>query len=206
MEKRLYRSRTDRMISGVCGGIAEYFAIDPTIVRLATAALLLVTSGAVILVYIVMAIVVPETPAEGESDSPRAMTTEEISASAQGFGRDIQVAANKAVGGAAGAAGAAGVVSGDVPADATSPAGGVEEHMPPEAQPAPAPPAAPASDHRSGGTGAVLVGVLLIAFGLLVFVQRTLGFDLLSMSWRLFVPGVIILLGVLILIRAMRKA
>jgi hypothetical protein len=50
------------------------------------------------------------------------------------------------------------------------------------------------------------VGVLLIAFGLLVFVQRTLGFDLLSMSWRLFVPGVIILLGVLILIRAMRKA
>jgi len=198
MEKRLYRSRTDRMISGVCGGIAEYFAIDPTIVRLATAALLLVTSGAVILVYIVMAIVVPETPAEGEPDSPRAMTSAEISASAQGFGRDIQVAANKAVGGAAGAA------SGAVPADPERPAGGAE-HTAPEAQPAPAPAAAPASGHRSGGRGAVLVGVLLIAFGLLVFVQRTLGFDLLSMSWRLFVPGVIILLGVLILIRAMRK-
>ena len=35
MERRLYRSRTEKMIAGVCGGIAEYFNIDPTIVRLA---------------------------------------------------------------------------------------------------------------------------------------------------------------------------
>ena len=34
MNKRLYRSKTDSKISGVCGGIAEYFAVDPTIVRL----------------------------------------------------------------------------------------------------------------------------------------------------------------------------
>lgn len=34
MKKRLYKSRTDKKIDGVCGGIAEYFEIDPTIVRL----------------------------------------------------------------------------------------------------------------------------------------------------------------------------
>ena len=212
MDKRLYRSRTDRMISGVCGGIAEYFAIDPTIVRLATVALLLVTSGAVFLIYIVMAIVVPEMPAQGEPDSPRAMTTEEISAGAQGFARDIQTAAHKAVGGAAGAGGTA---SGAVPADApveTPPVEGAEPPQPAtppadgaEQQSQAAPAASAASEHRSGGTGAMLIGVLLIAFGLLVFVQRTVGLDLLSMGWRLFVPGVIILLGVLILIRALRK-
>ncbi len=34
MQKRLYRSRTEKMIAGVCGGLAEYFDIDPTIIRI----------------------------------------------------------------------------------------------------------------------------------------------------------------------------
>lgn len=58
MEKRLYRSRNDRMIWGVCGGLAHYFAIDPTIVRIIFV-LLLFANGAGILAYIVLAIVVP---------------------------------------------------------------------------------------------------------------------------------------------------
>ncbi|MEZ4727847.1 MAG: PspC domain-containing protein [Caldilineaceae bacterium] len=40
--KRLYRSRNDRMVAGVCGGLAHYFGIDPTLVRLAFAVLLLI--------------------------------------------------------------------------------------------------------------------------------------------------------------------
>ena len=56
--KKLYKSN-NRMICGVCAGVAEYFGIDPTIVRLIWAALAL--SGTGILLYIVAAIVMPKT-------------------------------------------------------------------------------------------------------------------------------------------------
>ena len=57
--KKLYRSRTDRKIWGVCGGLAKYFDIDPTIVRvIAILSLFLGTLG--IWAYIIMALVVPE--------------------------------------------------------------------------------------------------------------------------------------------------
>ena len=55
--KKLYKIN-NRMICGVCAGVAEYFGIDPTIVRLIWAALAL--SGTGILLYIVAAIVMPE--------------------------------------------------------------------------------------------------------------------------------------------------
>jgi len=58
MEKRLYRSRSDRMLWGVCGGLAKYFDMDPTIVRI-IAVLLIFANGLGILAYIIMAIVVP---------------------------------------------------------------------------------------------------------------------------------------------------
>ena len=58
--KRLYRSKTEKMLAGVCGGIAEYFNIDPTLVRLAWA--ILACFGAGILAYIIAAIIIPEKP------------------------------------------------------------------------------------------------------------------------------------------------
>ena len=57
--KRLYRSRDDRMIAGVCAGLAEYIDIDPTIVRLLFV-LGLFAGGATFWAYIVMMLVVPE--------------------------------------------------------------------------------------------------------------------------------------------------
>jgi len=60
--KRLYRSRTDRKIAGVCAGIAEYFAIDPTVVRL-IALISIIFGGAGILAYIIAWIVTPDQPA-----------------------------------------------------------------------------------------------------------------------------------------------
>lgn len=63
MTKRLYRSTEDRMIAGVCGGLAEYFVIDPVITRL-IAVLLLIPGGAPGLIpYLIFWIVVPEKPA-----------------------------------------------------------------------------------------------------------------------------------------------
>ncbi len=59
MNKRLYKSRTDKKLDGVCGGIAEYFEIDPTIVRLAWV-LFTCLGGSGIFAYIIAAIVMPE--------------------------------------------------------------------------------------------------------------------------------------------------
>lgn len=62
-KKRLTKSNTDKKIFGVCGGIAEYFDIDSTWVRLA-AALLILGYGSGLLVYIVAALVMPEASAK----------------------------------------------------------------------------------------------------------------------------------------------
>ena len=61
MDKRLYRSRESRMIAGVCGGLGEYFDMDPTIVRLIVVAAALAAGGG-ILAYILAWIIVPERP------------------------------------------------------------------------------------------------------------------------------------------------
>lgn len=58
MNKKLYRSNTNRMLCGVCGGVGEYFDIDPTLVRLVWA--LFVFMGWGILAYIVAAIIIPD--------------------------------------------------------------------------------------------------------------------------------------------------
>ncbi len=65
MEKKLYRSRTDRMLGGVCGGIAEYFNVDPTLIRL-LAVVLIMAGGAAIIAYIIAWIVIPEEPKKEE--------------------------------------------------------------------------------------------------------------------------------------------
>ena len=61
--RKLYRSRKDRMIGGVCGGLAKYFNMDPTIIRL-IAVLGLVAVGGTFLAYIILLIVLPEEPVE----------------------------------------------------------------------------------------------------------------------------------------------
>lgn len=61
MEKRLYKSNKNKMIDGVCAGIAEYFNIDPTLVRLG-AVVLTCACGSGVLAYIVCAIVIPRDP------------------------------------------------------------------------------------------------------------------------------------------------
>ncbi len=59
--KRLYRSRTNKQLAGVCGGVAEYFNLDPTIVRIIWL-LLTLAGGPGLILYIIMAVVVPEEP------------------------------------------------------------------------------------------------------------------------------------------------
>jgi phage shock protein C len=60
--KKLYRSRTNRMVSGVCGGLGEYANVDPTIIRLLFFAGAIFSGGALLLVYLGMIFIVPESP------------------------------------------------------------------------------------------------------------------------------------------------
>ena len=61
MKKKLYRSKKDEKLAGVCGGIAEYLGIDSTLVRLVWA-LFVLCAGSGVLAYIVCALVIPEKP------------------------------------------------------------------------------------------------------------------------------------------------
>ena len=61
MEKKLYRSKTDNKIAGVCAGLAKFLNVDVTIVRLIWA-LIVACAGAGLLAYIVCALVIPEEP------------------------------------------------------------------------------------------------------------------------------------------------
>ena len=59
--KKLYRSRRDRMLGGVCGGIGDYFGIDPTLVRISWVVGGLIV-GAGLIAYIICAIIIPDEP------------------------------------------------------------------------------------------------------------------------------------------------
>jgi phage shock protein PspC (stress-responsive transcriptional regulator) len=59
--KRLYRSRRQRMLGGVCGGIAEYFGWDPSLIRIGWIVLTLL-GGSGILLYLVFWLVIPDAP------------------------------------------------------------------------------------------------------------------------------------------------
>ena len=61
MQKKLYRSRINKKICGVCGGLAEYIDMDPTIVRL-IAVLLTLAGGSGVLAYIIAALIMPVNP------------------------------------------------------------------------------------------------------------------------------------------------
>jgi phage shock protein PspC (stress-responsive transcriptional regulator) len=70
--KKLYRSTSDRMIAGICGGIGEYFNIDSTLVRLIFVLGAIFTGSALFWAYIIMLIVVPEEPQASQAiiDAP----------------------------------------------------------------------------------------------------------------------------------------
>lgn len=59
MKKRLYKIETDKKLDGVCGGIAEYFDMDPTLVRLGWVIITLFSAGAGVIGYIAAAVIMP---------------------------------------------------------------------------------------------------------------------------------------------------
>ncbi len=68
--KRLYRSRTERILGGVCGGIGEYSDVDPTIIRLIWVVLTLLSLGVGLVAYIIAWIIIPEGQNEPAPEQP----------------------------------------------------------------------------------------------------------------------------------------
>jgi phage shock protein C len=62
LSNRLYRSRSERMIAGVAGGLANYLDVDPTIVRVLLVLLLLTTGPFAVLAYVLCGIIIPREP------------------------------------------------------------------------------------------------------------------------------------------------
>ncbi|MFA5315931.1 MAG: PspC domain-containing protein [Dehalococcoidales bacterium] len=90
MDRRLYRSETDRVIWGVCGGMAKYFDIDPTIIRI-IAVLSILFDGAGIIAYIILAIVIPsEKSRAAEPKDAVKENIEELKTSADNFGKEVR--------------------------------------------------------------------------------------------------------------------
>jgi phage shock protein PspC (stress-responsive transcriptional regulator) len=108
MDKRLYRSRSDRMLGGVCGGLGAYFNVDPSLVRLAFV-LLLVFGGSGFLLYLILWIVLPEEGrVYGSTEETTRANAQEIANRARQFGEDMKSAfGGSAASGAEGSADAA---------------------------------------------------------------------------------------------------
>lgn len=108
---RLYRSRDDRMLAGVAGGLAELWGADPSLVRVIWALLVVFTGGVAFIVYIVMAIVIPEEPdlpptmegqaaaAEGAPTAGQGWTSATDARAARRAAREARAAARRAAGG-----------------------------------------------------------------------------------------------------------
>lgn len=90
MNTKLYRSSTDRMIAGVCGGLGAYLAIDPVLIRLFFV-LLTLAGGSGMLIYVVLWIVIPCCePGQVASDTPLRSGAEEIADRARSLGADMR--------------------------------------------------------------------------------------------------------------------
>jgi phage shock protein PspC (stress-responsive transcriptional regulator) len=142
MRERLYRSRDDRMLFGVAGGMARYLDIDPSIVRIVWA-LLAIAGGAGILLYIVAAIVIPEAPAGWAP-------------SAASGGQDASGSAAHGVAGPSDATGASDASGASATTGGSGPAWGYRAGI----------------DRRERGGGAVILGLALVGLGAWFLLQR----------------------------------
>jgi phage shock protein C len=193
MNERLYRSVDDRMVAGVCGGLAVRLAIDPSLVRVGWAVLALVTGiFPLLIVYVVMAAVVPEDPAgfAGAWPSPTPPGTPGAPGAAAA---PADAPADPA--GAAATAPASATVAGAPVAGASGP--------PPPTTPWPQgapPPGWRRRERRERDPMlAIIGGLVLVAFGFYFLVR-----DRIAVDWGVVGAATLVAVGALVIVAALR--
>ena len=175
MNRRLYRSRSDSMLGGVAGGVADYFDMDPSIVRVVWAVLALVTGGIFLVLYIVMWIVVPEGPSAAtvaRAASPNATTPGPAEPGSEATAEPgSEATAEPALPGAA--------------AEAPAPDWETQERR----------------LRRGGSGGAVIFGVILIGLGVWFLIDQYVPDINTDLLW----PVALVVLGIVLLVVALRR-
>src|SRR3954449_818853 len=184
MGTHLYRSRDDRMLAGVAGGLADLWDADPSLIRILWALLVIPTGGIALVVYIVMAIVVPEEP-----DAPYAPGI-------AGSDGPAQAGAEMAAGTPANASPAGSFTSAASPAppDWRSQRSAARNQRRAERR------ARRAGHGDDGRTASIVLGSILLLIGVAFLVREYLP----SIDFDSIWPLVLVALGVLILLAALR--
>lgn len=174
MQRRLYRSEDDRMLTGVSGGMADYFDVDPTLMRLLWVLLAIFTGGIAIVAYLVMAVIVPIAAAP------------QIESHAAGADEDPAGGDEPA---------------GDEPPDAEAPSRPEPEPATAGAagSPPPSQPSAPVRPPRRSTRASAVVGFVLIVVGVLALLD-SLGVLSQFDFWRLW-PLILIAFGAVVMLR-----
>ena len=186
--RRLYRSRTDRVLTGIAGGMAEYLEVDPTIVRILWVLGAIFTGGLVLLLYIVLAFVIQVNPFQGGP----------IPAGAWGAGYAPGAPGQTGWAQPAGATGAAPAAPAGTAYAMGSAAGGAAAWNP--AWNAEYERSRAARTERPGRAG-LIIGSVLIVFGVIALA------DVVIPGWlsgALVVPGLFVALGVGLLVASLR--
>lgn len=195
-QRTLYRSREERMLAGVCGGIGEYFAVDPTLVRLVFV-LLGVFTGVGVLAYIVLWIVVPEEggrplyeewKSEGETEAAEAGGTPAAETTTEAATTEAAVTS-------------APPATPEPPAASQPPAASGAGPVPVTGATRPGPNDHATHDGRRGG--GVGLGIILIVVGGVLLANRLipqLNIDV----WKLW-PLLIIAIGMAMILRPRRR-
>jgi phage shock protein PspC (stress-responsive transcriptional regulator) len=202
MNERLYRSVDDRVIAGVCGGLADRMQVDPSLVRIGYAIVALLTGIVpLVIVYVVMAVVVPEEPTgfAGVGGSPPPPGPDSVPGWSPPSAGPSAAPPAWTTAGAQGADGSSETMSAGTPAGAPAPA-------PPG--PAPAWAADPAwsraqrraerrERRRNDPLPAIIGGLVLVALGVYFLVR-----DRVDVDWGLVWAGGLVALGVVIVVAA----
>lgn len=185
--ERLYRSRDDRMLAGVAAGVAESLDADPSLVRIAWALLAIITGGIALVVYIVMAIVVPEAPDDWQPNATPRTAPEPAAA----FGAEPTTGSGGAA--AAGSSAAAG-------SPASTPAGSPPPSYWSSSREARRAARRARHDARDPGRGGLIVGLVLVLIGGVFLLRQVVPW----FDWNVWWPIGLIVLGGLFLIFALR--
>ena len=178
MQRRLYRSEHDRPLTGLSAGMADYFDVDPTVMRLLWVLLAIFTGGVAIIIYFVMVVVVPTGAAPAPGIEPGAVGADDDSADA-----------------------------GEALAPDTGPAGAEAEPAQPAGTAAPSAaqtyqpyaPGRPTGNRSGGKSGAAFIGLALVVIGVFALLN-SLGLLAQFDSWRLW-PLILIAFGAFLIIR-----